>query len=149
MKKILVLIIIVLTANFAVAQKLDGKDVPVAVKSSFAKLFPTVKDVKWGKEGVDFEGEFDLNKVETSATFDSNGNLKEVESEIEVSALSQKIRDYVSKNYPNSKIKEASKITDSKGIITYEAEMKGMEIIFDSNGNFLKEIRQVVSEKKD
>jgi len=149
MKKILVLIIIVLIANFAVGQKLDVKDVPAAVTSSFNKLYPAVKDVKWGKEDADFEAEFDLNKIETSATFDSKGNLKEVESEIEVSALPQKVRDYVLKNYPDHKIKEASKIIDAKGIVTYEAEMKGMEVIFDSSGTFLKEIKQVVKEKKD
>jgi len=27
------------------------------------------------------------------------------------------------------------KITDAKGTVTYEVEIKGMDLIFDSNGN--------------
>ena len=149
MKKILAVIIIALMANFAVAQKMNAKDVPAMVTSAFAKMYPAIKEPKWVKEDADYEAEFDLNKNETSATFDANGNLKEVEVEIEVSALPQKVRDYVLKNYPDKKIKEASKITDAKGMITHEAEMKGVEVIFDSGGSFLKEIKQLVKERKD
>ena len=60
--------------------------------------------------------------------------------EINVDALPSNVRDYVSKHHVGEKIKEAAKISDSKGTITYEAEIKGKDLIFDSNGNFVKEV---------
>jgi hypothetical protein len=45
---------------------------------------------------------------------------------------------YVKMHYKGQAIKEAAKVTNAKGIVTYEAEVKGKELIFDEKGNFLK-----------
>ena len=37
------------------------------------------------------------------------------------------------------KNQRSRKITDSKGVVTYEAEIKRQRPDFDSNGNFIKE----------
>ncbi|MEI6816643.1 MAG: PepSY-like domain-containing protein [Bacteroidota bacterium] len=150
MKKVILILVmavtIVLSAN---AQKMNAKDVPTAVTTSFAKNFPTVKDPKWVKEDGNYEANFDFNKAETSAEFDASGTLLETETEISVSALPQPALDYAKKTYPDNKIKEASRIKDAKGIISYEAEMKGMDLVFDEKGKMLKEIKHEVKEKKD
>ena len=49
--------------------------------------------------------------------------------------------EYVKKTYKEDEVKEASKITDANGTVTYEAEVKGKDLIFDSNGNFIKAIK--------
>ena len=49
--------------------------------------------------------------------------------------------DYVKTNYKGQSVKEAAKITDGKATITYEAEIKGMDLLFDNNGKFIKEIK--------
>ena len=69
---------------------------------------------------------------------DVSGNILETEIEIKVDALPANAKAYISKNYAGQKIKEATKITDNKGVVTYEAEIKGKDLIFDSNGNFIK-----------
>jgi len=117
-----------------------GDDAPAAVKASFAKLYPNVTKVKWGKEDANYEAEFEVNKVETSCLFDVNGNLLETETEIAISALPKGISEYVAKNYAGEKIKEASKIVDSKNVTTYEAEVKDGDLLFDASGNFLKKV---------
>lgn len=45
---------------------------------------------------------------------------------------------YIKQHYSGTKINEAGKITDAKGAIIYEAEVKGKDLIFDEKGNFLK-----------
>ncbi|HEY4798270.1 MAG TPA: PepSY-like domain-containing protein [Bacteroidia bacterium] len=120
-------------------------EVPAAVKSSFQKLYPKAEKVKWGKEDVNYEAEFKQNGTEMSCLFDKDGKLLETETEIEISALPKAVSDYVTKNYPNDKIREASKIVDAKNVVTYEAEVKEGDLVFDAQGNF---IRKVV-EKKD
>lgn len=126
-----------------------GEDAPAAVKASFAKLYPNVSKVKWGKEDANYEAGFEMNKIEMSCLFDASGNLLETETEIETSALPKGVSEYVTKNYAGQKIKEAAKIVDAKNVTTYEAEVKAGDLIFDSNGNFIKKVVENDKDKDD
>jgi hypothetical protein len=141
MKKLALMTVAVMITSLTFAQKLKEKDVPTPVKTAFQKNFPQAKVEKWEKEGVNFEAEFELNKTEQSVVFDEKGNLLETEIEIELNQLPKGVLEYVIANYKGQNVKEAAKITDSKGNLTYEAEITGMDILFDSNGNFIKEIK--------
>lgn len=85
--------------------------------------------------------EFNLDKSEQSAVFDEKGKLIETEIEIEITELPLNTFNYVQKNHPGQKIKEAAKITDVKGKVTYEAEIKGRDLIVDNKGDFIREIK--------
>lgn len=141
MKKLALMTVAARITSLTFAQKLQEKDVPASVKTAFQKNFPQVKAEKWEKEGLNFEVEFELKKSEQSVLFDAQGNLLETEIEIELNQLPKGVLEYVMANYKGQSIKEAAKITDSKGKVTYEAEIKGIDILFDSNGKFIKEIK--------
>ncbi|MEO8513091.1 MAG: PepSY-like domain-containing protein [Ignavibacteria bacterium] len=119
------------------AQKLKEKDVPSAVKTAFTAMYPDAKQIKWEMEDKKYEGEFKANNVESSALFEANGTYVQTETEIPVSSLPEAVSEYLSKNLAGKKIKEAAKITDVKGTVTYEAEVGGSDYLFDSNGSFL------------
>ena len=119
----------------------DGVAAGYSLWTAFQKNFPQAKVEKWEKEGSNFEAEFELNKTEQSVLFDAQGNLLETEVEIELNQLPKGVLEYVKANYIGQKVKEAAKITDAKGTVTYEAEIKGMDILFDSTGKFIKEIK--------
>ena len=139
MKKLFLLTAIL--GIFAVsAFAFGGDDAPAAVKASFTKLYPNVTKVKWGKEDANYEAEFDVNKVETSCLFDATGNLLETENEIDITALPKAAVEYIAKNFAGEKIKEASKIIDAKKNVTFEAEVKEGDLIFDAAGNFVKKV---------
>jgi uncharacterized membrane protein YkoI len=141
MKKLVLMIVAAMITSLTFAQKLQEKDVPAPVKTAFQKNFPQAKVEKWEKEGINFEAEFELNKSEQSVLFDAQGDIIETEIEIEISELPNGILDYVKKNYKGQSVKEAAKITDTKGTLTYEVEIKGMDLLFASNGKFIKEIK--------
>ena len=146
MKKLM--LAVALIGIFAVSAYAGGADAPAAIKASFSKLYPNVQKVKWGKEDANYEAEFDLNKVETSCLFDASGNLLETETEIAISSLPKAVSDYCTKTFEGKKISEASKIVDSKKVVTYEAEVKGVgDVIFDEKGNFLKKVVEQKDEK--
>lgn len=139
----MVLLATALSISFAQAQKLKEADVPAVVKDAFKKEFPGSKAKEWAKEGDVYEIEFDLKKVETSATFTTAGKLVETESEIKIEELPKAVYEYVQKNHADHKITEASKIVEAgTGKVSYEAEIsKGKDetdLIFDEKGNFLK-----------
>lgn len=141
MKKLAIIAAVGLMTSTAFAQKVQEKDVPANAKNTLLKAYPNAKEVKWDKEGNNYEAGFDLNKVDYSVLFDEQGNITETEIEIGLNELPQKAKDYIAQNYKGLSTKEAAKITDAKGTITFEAELKGKDLIFDTEGNFLKEIK--------
>jgi hypothetical protein len=138
MKSLFAIFAVVFVVGCANAQKLKEAQVPAPVVSSFHKMYPDLKDYQWNLEDGNYEAEYDVNKMEAAVSFDKNGNLIETEKEIAVKDLPAGCAAYVSKNYPGTTIKEASEITDAKGVKTYEAETKAGDLVFDTNGNFLK-----------
>ncbi len=149
MKKITFLSLMLLGACSANAQKMKESEVPAAVKETFNKSFQNAKGIKWEKEGVNFEAEFEIGESEKSAVIDATGKLLEVETEIEVSQLPVAIKDYIAKNYGNAKISEAAEMKDASEKVTYQAEISGKDLIFDSTGAFVKEIAKGKHEKED
>ena len=139
MKSLLSFVLIVFIAGCVHAQKMKEADVPAAVVSAFHKMYSGIKDYVWYNEDGNYEAEYNEGKMEAAVSFDKNGILVETEKEIPVKDLPASCADYVSKNYGGATIKEASEITDAQGVKTYEAEIKGKDVVFDANGKFLKE----------
>lgn len=138
MKKYTILIIATLFASCSNAQKLNEKNVPTTVKDAFQKEYPNITNAKWEHENGNYEVNFNLENKEASLLIDEQGNILETEIEIKTSELPKTVIDYANANYKGKRIKEAARIINSKGEITYEAEIKGIDLIFDSNGNFIK-----------
>ena len=130
-------LIAVVLSNYGFAQKIHIKNVPDVVKTAFESQFKNVSDIEWEKEGDLYEVEFEMSETEHSVVYDGAGNLLETEIEIKISELPESITEYIKANY-KSKIKEASKITDSLGTETFEVEIKGKDLIFDYNGTLIK-----------
>lgn len=141
MKKTMLVVAGLIISLAASAQKVKEADVPANVKEAFIKKYPGSK-AEWEKEGSDYEAEFKLNKVETSAAFNASGIFLEAEQEIKTSELPKSITEYCTKNYVGYKLDEASKITDAAEKVWYEAELEkgkeNIEAIFDEKGNFVK-----------
>ena len=126
-----------LGTNSANAERVAESNVPAAVSIALERFYPG-ENVKWETEGANYEGEFKVKGVETSILLDASGNVLEIEEDIDISALPKATTDYVSKNLPEQKIKEASKITDTKGTVTYEVQIKKTSYLFDANGTFIR-----------
>jgi Putative beta-lactamase-inhibitor-like, PepSY-like len=141
MKKVFLLVALFGFLVQTQAQSVLAKDVPASVKSACMKAHPKAIDVKWSKEGTKYESEFTENGKAKSATFDDSGYLLENEKNIPISKLPAAVSKYVSANYKGEKIKEAAIMTDNKGVVTYEAEVNGKDLIFDAKGNYIKSVK--------
>ena len=138
MKKMIVLFSIGCMVTLAAcSQSIKESQVPANVKMTFQKEFPNVA-AKWEKEKENYEVNFKKVGKTMSAVITKAGVLMETETDIAVSALPAAAHDYLKMHFKGVKVKEAAKITNEKGEITFEAEVSGKDVIFDSNGNFLK-----------
>ena len=156
MKKLLTLFVCLAFVIGVLAINQKDEKIPAAAKTGFAAKFPTAQKVKWGVEKPgEFEAEFKLNGVETSALVDAKGNLLETEAEIKESELPQAVKTTIAKDFAGYKIDEIEKATDAKGISTFEMEAaKGkekLEISFDATGKLLakKPMKEEKGEKEN
>lgn len=139
--KIILFSALVFMAFNTSAQQIKQKDVPKAVKATFASLYPSIKDVDWEKEESNYEASFEIEKSKLSLILDSKGNLLETERQIKKEQLPASVLSSIGRDYVGYQIEEAATI-ESKGSTTYEAELeKGEEsfdLIFSADGAMLK-----------
>ena len=137
MKKIMFLSLITLVSCFSAFAE---KKPPQAVLNSFNQKFTGITDVDWSLEkNGEWEAEFDAaDGKETSANFSLDGTWLETETEIAITDLPSAVRDAVTKMRPGKKIKEAARILDASGQITYEVEVSGKDLIFNAEGDFVR-----------
>jgi hypothetical protein len=121
------------------AQDLETREVPSAVKSALQSKYPEAKVVKWEKEKGNFEANWGGKSGEdNSVQFTPAGQFIEIVKAIPVNELPKAVKSYVKEHFNNAKISEAGRVTDAKGKLFFEAEIHGKDLIFDSNGDFLK-----------
>jgi hypothetical protein len=137
--RFLLLAILAASALTSLAQNEKKAMPPVAAKTAFEKAFPAAGNVKWGKENAGYEANFSLKGKQMAAVYDNNGILKETEEDIKIIALPSPVTAYIKTHYANVAIKEAAKITKTGGEINYEAEVNKKDLIFDSNGKFIRQ----------
>lgn len=142
MKKIILvtLVSVSLFSFAACAQKIAAAQVPAVVKTSFSKDFPGIT-TKWEKEKANYEASFKQNGNMMSALYDASGNKIESEMDIKISILPAAITTYITQHYKGEKIKEAAIITKANGEVNYEAEVKGMDLLFTKEGKFIKSVK--------
>jgi len=138
MKKSIIVIALIMVSLVSFSQKTKEQNIPQIVKNALLQKFPKAKEIKWDKEGKNFEASFDLNNVDNSVLFNQEGKIVETEIEIKVNQLPKNALQYLNDHYKNQKVKEAAKIITEKGNLIYEAEIKGKDLFFDENGNFIK-----------
>ena len=122
----------------AQAQNLRPIDIPFAVTAAFHQAYPSILAVSWNKAGNNFAVAYKADTLNRSVTYNSSGILFETNTEILEAALPDPVMKYMNENYKDNKVNETSEITDANGIVTYKTKIKGMELIFDSEGNFVK-----------
>lgn len=127
--------------NTANAQKLDAAKVPDPVKAAFSKAFPTAGSVKWEMENKNYEAGFKQDGKTMSAVIDATGLLIETETDIKITELPKTVTDYLTVHYKGAKVKEAAIIKKANGEINYEAEVNGKDVLFNSKGKFIKEVK--------
>ena len=113
--------------------------VPQVVKTALHHKYPKASKVSWEKENGNYEANWGGKSGEdNSVMYTPSGQFIEMVKAIQVSQLPQAATAYIKAHYKGAKVTEAGKVTDAKGVTTYEAEINRKDVIFDEQGNFVK-----------
>jgi hypothetical protein len=122
----------------ACSRSLKQADVPQAVRTAVESKFPGLS-YKWEKEDRNYEANFKKDAISMSMVIDVSGTILSTETAIPVSDLPAGILAYMKTHYNGKNIRDAARIVNADGSVVYEAALKEKDVLFDSNGNFLKE----------
>lgn len=147
MKKTLGLAVILFAlSNATFAQENEGGsehiNVPAVVKNANMKKYPESKTdhITWEKENGNYEANWGGKDGEgNSVTYTPSGTFIEIVKEIPVSQLPKSANSYIKEHYKSAKFGDVGKVLDAKGKTSYEVEINRKDVIFDENGNFVKE----------
>ena len=141
MKKIVAISILLLFGGIAVAQdEEEVPEIPQSVIEAFTCLYPTIKNVNWEVEDVDYSASFKLDGKIVSLVFNEYGDVTRVKNEIKLYELPLDVNHLISKEFADWTIGKASFI-DSNGTAYYEAvvqkEQQTMVLVFNRHGGLL------------
>ena len=147
MKKILSLTAILFALSSATfAQENEGGNhhinVPAVVKSANMKKYPESKmhHITWEIEKGNYEANWGGKDGEAnSVTYTPSGTFIEIVKEIPVSQLPKTAQSYIKEHYKKAKFGDVGKVLDAQDKTSYEVEINRKDVIFDENGNFVKE----------
>jgi len=154
MKLIIFAMIFLFTSVSVFAQK---DSVPKNVKKSFSELFTKVENLKWSKQGSDFEANFTKEGEKISAVLDSSGNLIEMQSPMEIDLLPPTVPIHVEDKFKGYRIIKAYKIAKPKRDIFYKVVVSNgdvrRDLIFNYKGKYmdkdaLERYEKVMQEKE-
>lgn len=120
------------------AQTLKPSQVSAAAKSALAAKYPQAAHFKvtWERENGNFEANWGGKSGEDhSVQFSPAGAFVSQELAISVSRLPKAVLDYVHLHYKGTAIHEAGQITDARGAVTYEVEVRGKDLVIDPQGH--------------
>ncbi|WP_366184557.1 hypothetical protein [Flavobacterium ovatum] len=139
--KNLTLLLSALFAFTACKQSSTSREVPENIKMAFVQSHPHAVILKWNDEPPFWEVKYKEATEKGAVSYDKNAVITETELVITKDLLPNgtTIPDYIKVNYPKEKIQGYEKITTASGMITYEIQITGQEIVFDVNGKYLLE----------
>lgn len=132
------------TASFA-QEKEGGHEkvnVPAVVKKANMDKYPESKNYKvsWEKEKGNYEANWGGKDGEAnSVQYTPSGQFIEMVKEILTKDLPKGVIAYAKEHYKTTKFGDVGRVTDANGKTSYEVEIHGKDVIFDDNGNFVKE----------
>ena len=139
------------TSALADEKKIDVDDLPKAVVKAAKKAFPEAKIVGAAKETEDGETVFEvmmkLDGKSIDLAIDDDGEIEEVEKEIEVEDLPKAVIKAAKKKFPEGKIGKVEEVSDEDDVVVYELAIstkggKTIEVVMSPNGKILEGVEE-------
>jgi len=141
MKKIIVLFAMAAFFGQSKAQVVEVKDVPGVVVTTFQGSYPSVSHVEWRRVGTNYEADYMDNQNDSYVVYDPSGKVVEVAQGVTYTTVPEPAMTYVKTKYKGDKMTKVFKVKDSSGKVIYKGKVKDSYLLFDSNGNFIREVK--------
>ena len=137
MKTLLITSILTALVSLSNAQESKAPEIPSSIQKAFQKSNPAITAPEWKQSGDSYTAVYSENQLERSITYNASGKVQLKEEQVTLAQLPTGVIKYINENHADGTIKKARKIVKSGGKYSYSVSIKGMELLFDANGNYL------------
>lgn len=123
MKNTVILGCLLSVSVIACSNSMPATDVPSVVVNSFKAKFPKATHVEWEKEGVHYEAEFDLGRVDHTAQITADGKITMLKKELANSKLPGAIQTTLKNKY-NTYRTDDVELIEKDGATYYQVELE-------------------------
>jgi len=134
--------------------KTNKDNVPASVLAAFQKQYPNAKITGVEKEKKNGQTYYEIEskdgKAERDILYSADGKIFEIEEEISVTSLPQRVREAVNKAYPGGEIDEAEKITRGSTVeyeVVVEVGDEEFEVLVAADGKLISK-EQIADEEE-
>ncbi len=138
MKTLIYIMAIVGFISTSYAQDLVKAEVPATIQKAFSRSYPKINNVEWKQTADSYTANYKENELERIVTYNAAGKQQLREEQVTITQLPTTTLKYINDNHQDGTIKKASKITKKGGKSQYVVSIKGLDLVFDSGGNYLK-----------
>ena len=121
-------------------------EVPKVVTDAFNAKYPPAKKVAWEMEdAIEYEAEFELDGVEMSANFKTDGTWLETEMEMNKEDLPEVVKTAIASQFSDYELEEAEQVEQPGAAMSYEVQLENettdteIEAVFSADGTLLKQ----------
>lgn len=137
MKKLFAVCLVCLSILSVNAQKINFENVPVAVKSAFEKMYPSVKNQLCFKEDTLFKFTIHEQDYNGAVWFDSTGKWTKRELVLKPYVLPQKAKDYLIKREAPETVTKLIKSINPDGSFYFVVTTSTKEFRFSKDGDLV------------
>jgi hypothetical protein len=121
-------------------EKLSSHDVPEAVRTAFAKAYPTAKARSWDKEIHDGTVVYSVYQINRNIMYTVDGTVVQIEETMPVADVPASISGAVTTQYPKAVIQSAERLTHGD-TVEYVLKLKGAPVktaVIDKGGKIVR-----------
>ena len=141
MKKLFAVFVLAILCAYAKAQVIQVKQVPQVVVTTFQSSNPNTSNVEWYQVDNNYEAVYNNNKNDMYVLYDPTGKVVETGEGVVYTTLPENATMYVKTKYKEDGMKKVYKVKDANGKTIYKGKVKSGYLIFDSDGNFVRETK--------
>ncbi|MBK7028633.1 MAG: PepSY-like domain-containing protein [Bacteroidales bacterium] len=138
MKTLIYIMAIVGFISPSYAQDLVKAEVPATIQKAFSRSYPKINNVEWKQTADSYTANYKENELERSVIYNATGKQQQKEEQITLADLPTHTLKYINDNHPDGTVKKIKKVTKKSGKSIYVVSIKGLELLFDSGGNYMK-----------
>lgn len=143
MKNLLFSLTLAFIVSGATGQKLVMTDVPQEVLSAFKKSNPACSTSEWNMDNTNYQVKYCAGDKRTRIqTYTKSGTLIVHDPKVAIATLPPGVKVYLDKNHPGLTVDKVIKMTRADGVVNYDVEVNGTDLIFDSKGNHLQSLHK-------
>jgi len=142
MRKVFIpILIILLNAAYADAQRIKQKNVPSIVVNALQLKFPKATEADWELVRGNYKARFEMDDIDHEVWLDYSGRLKKHMRDFDENDLPKAVKSAIQKSFGGFEVHNVERMEEGKKVhykMKLEKSPSSFQVVFDEEGRIVK-----------